>query len=88
VAKLRIDTKYTKQYNTYTLLNNRRLTMRILDNDPQGSNGGTLFEMSDGEQIRLLDILKMENPNEKYNVVIDNILTYEEAVRRHMRHHR
>lgn len=62
--------------------------MRILDNDPQGSNGGTLFEMSDGEQIRLLDILKMENPNEKYNVVTDNILTYEEAVRRHMRHHR
>lgn len=62
--------------------------MRILDNDPQGSNGGTLFEMSDGEQIRLLDILKMENPNEKYNVIRDNILTYEEAVRRHMRHHR
>lgn len=62
--------------------------MRILDNDPWGSNGGTLFEMSDGEQIRLLDILKMENPNEKYNVVTDNILTYEEAVRRHMRHHR
>ena len=62
--------------------------MRILDNDPQGLNGGTLFEMSDGEQIRLLDILKMENPNEKYNVIIDNILTYEEAVRRHMRHHR
>jgi hypothetical protein len=62
--------------------------MRILDNDPQGSTGGTLFEMSDGEQIRLLDILKMENPNKKYNVIIDNILTYEEAVRRHMRHHR
>ena len=62
--------------------------MRILDNDPQGLNGGTLFEMSDGEQIRLLDILKMENLNEKYNVIIDNILTYEEAVRRHMRHHR
>ena len=62
--------------------------MRILDNDPQGLNGGTLFEMSDGEQIRLLDILKMENPNEKYNVINDNILTYEEAVRRHMRHHR
>ena len=44
--------------------------------------------MSDGEQIRLLDILKMKNPNEKYNVIRDNILTYEEAVRRHMRHHR
>ena len=62
--------------------------MRIIDNDPKGLNGGTLYEFDDGEQIRLVDILKMKNPDKKYHSIINNVLTYEEAVRRHMRHHR
>jgi hypothetical protein len=62
--------------------------MRILDNDPKGVNGGTLYEFDDGEQIRLVELLKMTKPDEKYQGIIDNVLTYEEAVRRHMRHKR
>ena len=62
--------------------------MRIIDNDPKGLNGGTLYEFDDGEKIRLVDILKMESPDKKYHGIINNVLTYEEAIRRHMRHHR
>ena len=62
--------------------------MRILDNDPKGLNGGTLYEFDDGEQIRLVDTLQMNNPDKKYQGIIDNVLTYEEAIRRHMRHKR
>jgi hypothetical protein len=62
--------------------------MRIIDNDPKGLNGGTLFEFDDGSQHRLVEILKMPNPDPKFKIVIDNVLTYEEAVRRHMRHKR
>jgi hypothetical protein len=59
--------------------------MRILDNDPQGSNGGTLFEFDNGIQARLVDILEgKSDPSIAIwaKIIIDNVLTSEEAYHR------
>lgn len=62
--------------------------MQILDSDPKGQLGGTLYQFDDGTQMRLVDILKLETPDEKYKGIIANVLTYAEAVRKDMRHKR
>jgi len=59
--------------------------MRILDNDPQGVRGGTLYEFDSGYQCRLCAMIAGEYAAEYHaqvNQILHDILTREQAYQR------
>jgi len=56
--------------------------MRILDNDPKGLNGGTLYEFENKVQARLLDMISGnydKTIEKQVKMILGNILTQDQA---------
>jgi hypothetical protein len=56
--------------------------VRILDNDPKGTNGGTLYEFENKIQARLVDMINGnydKSIEKQVSMILSNVLTQNQA---------